>query len=54
MRLLGKAPKVTIFDKRTLEDEMRQSGFVDISQPDVGAKPDIAFIVAKKPGPFTG
>jgi ubiquinone/menaquinone biosynthesis C-methylase UbiE len=37
------------FDKRTLEDEIRRSGFVDISQPDVGAKPDIAFIVAKKP-----
>ena len=49
MRLIGKAPMVKIFDKRTLEDEIRQSGFVDISQTDVGAKREIAFIVAKKP-----
>ena len=49
MRLVGKAPMVKIFDKDTLEDEIRQSGFVEISQPDVGAKSDIAFIVAKKP-----
>jgi ubiquinone/menaquinone biosynthesis C-methylase UbiE len=49
MRLIGRAPMVKIFDKRTLEDEIRKSGFVDISQPDVGAKGDIAFIVAKKP-----
>jgi len=48
MRLVGKAPMVKIFEKRTLVDEIRQSGFVDISQPDVGAKRDIAFIVAKK------
>ncbi len=50
MRLFGKAPTVVeSFDKQTLEDEIRQAGFVDISQPDVGAKADIAFIVAKKP-----
>jgi len=49
MRAVGKAPMVKIFDKGTLEGEMRQSGFVEISQPDVGAKADIAFIVAKKP-----
>jgi hypothetical protein len=49
MRLVGKAPMVKTFDKRTLEDEIRQSGLVDISQPDVGAKRGIAFIVAKKP-----
>jgi ubiquinone/menaquinone biosynthesis C-methylase UbiE len=49
MRLVGKAPMVQIFDKRTLEAEIRQSGFVDISQPDVGAKGEIAFIVARKP-----
>ena len=50
MRLIGKAPMVKIFDKRTLEDEIRQGGFVELSQPDVGAKADIAFIVANKPG----
>ena len=49
MRLIGKAPMVKIFDRRTLEEEIRQSGFVDISQPDVGAKGEIAFIVARKP-----
>jgi len=49
MRALGKAPTVKIFDKRTLEDEVRRAGFVDLSQPDVGAKPTIAFIVATKP-----
>ena len=54
MRLIGKAPMVKIFDKRTLEEEIRQSGFVEISQPDVGAKSDIAFIVARKPSAFTG
>jgi ubiquinone/menaquinone biosynthesis C-methylase UbiE len=49
MRKLGKAPMVKIFDKRTLENEIRQAGFAELSEPDVGAKPDIAFIVAKKP-----
>jgi ubiquinone/menaquinone biosynthesis C-methylase UbiE len=49
MRMVGKAPMVKTFDKRTLESEMRQAGFVDLSQPDVGAKSDIAFIVAMKP-----
>jgi ubiquinone/menaquinone biosynthesis C-methylase UbiE len=49
MRLIGKAPMVKIFEKRTLEDEIREGGFVDLSQPDVGAKGDIAFVVAKKP-----
>ena len=49
MRLVGKAPMVKIFDKRTLVDEIRESGFADISQPDVGAEGKIAFIVASKP-----
>jgi hypothetical protein len=29
-------------------------GIAEISQPDVGAKAQIAFIVARKPGPLTG
>jgi arsenite methyltransferase len=49
MRLIGKAPMVKIFDKATLVDEIWQSGFVDVSEPDVGAKGEIAFIVATKP-----
>jgi hypothetical protein len=50
MRVLGKAPAVEIFGKRALEDEIRNAGFVDVSQPDVGAEPTIAFVVASKPG----
>lgn len=49
MRWLGKAPLVAILSKRTLEDDVRRAGFVDLSQPDVGAKPIIAFMVAAKP-----
>ncbi|HET9957426.1 MAG TPA: class I SAM-dependent methyltransferase [Polyangiaceae bacterium] len=49
MRWLGKAPLVEIFTKRTIEDEIRKAGFVDLDQPDVGAKPEISFIVAVKP-----
>lgn len=49
LRALGKAPTVKIFSQRTLEDEVRRAGFVDIVQPDVGAKPDVVFMVAAKP-----
>lgn len=49
MRWLGKAPTVKIFTKRTLDEELRRAGFIELSEPDVGAKPDIAFIVAGKP-----
>jgi len=49
MRSLGKAPPVEIFSRRTLEDEVKRAGFVDIEQPDVGAAANIAFIVAAKP-----
>jgi ubiquinone/menaquinone biosynthesis C-methylase UbiE len=48
-RWLGKAPSVHRFDKRTLAAEMCAAGFVDLEQPDVGAKPTIAFVVATKP-----
>jgi ubiquinone/menaquinone biosynthesis C-methylase UbiE len=49
LRALGKAPMVKLLSKRTLEDEIRRTGFVDIQQPDVGAAANIAFIVARKP-----
>ena len=48
MRTVGKAPTVKIISKRTLEDEVRRAGFVDIVQHDVGAEANIAFIVAAK------
>ena len=49
MRWLGKAPSVAIFSKKLLKDELHQAGFVDIEEPDVGAKFTIAFLVAHKP-----
>ncbi len=49
MRWLGKAPYAAVFSKSTLADEVRHAGFVDLEQPDVGAKPYTAFMVAKKP-----
>ena len=49
MRWLGKAPMVKIISKQTLEVEVQRAGFVDVSTPDVGARPTIAFIVAAKP-----
>ena len=50
MRVLGKAPPVQILTKRTLEQELRAAGFLEIDQPDVGAEQIIAFMVASKPG----
>lgn len=49
MRALGKAPKVGVFSKRALVEEMERAGFVEVEQPDVGAKAIIGFTVARKP-----
>jgi arsenite methyltransferase len=49
MRWLGKAPMVKVFSKRALVDEIRQGGFVDVCEPDVGAASTIAFVTAAKP-----
>lgn len=50
MRWFGKAPSVVrSFAPQTLMDELREAGFEDIQRPDVGAKPMIAFLVARKP-----
>jgi arsenite methyltransferase len=48
MRWLGKAPRVTVLSKATLDREVRHAGFVDVEAPDVGAAPTIAFMVARK------
>jgi arsenite methyltransferase len=48
MRWFGKAPMVKSLDKRTLAEEVRRAGFVDLTQPDVGAEPNIAFMVATR------
>lgn len=50
MRWLGKAPLVKVFTKQSLANDIRDAGFVNLSQPDVGADPTIAFVVAAKPG----
>jgi ubiquinone/menaquinone biosynthesis C-methylase UbiE len=49
MRWLGKAPAVKVFGKRALADDVRGAGFVALEEPDVGAAPTIAFLVASKP-----
>ena len=49
MRWLGKAPHVTILRRGALEEEMTRAGFVDLVLHDVGADPNIAFLVARKP-----
>lgn len=48
MRWLGKAPVVKIVGKRALAEEIQRAGFVELSEPDVGAGSTIAFIVAAK------
>ncbi|MFK7999670.1 MAG: class I SAM-dependent methyltransferase [Polyangiales bacterium] len=49
LRWLGKAPLVKVFDKSSFEGELKAAGFVDIAQPDVGAKEHTAFVVASRP-----
>ena len=49
MRWFGKAPHVSTFTRAALEADMRAAGFVDLSAPDVGAQPTVAFFTAKKP-----
>jgi ubiquinone/menaquinone biosynthesis C-methylase UbiE len=49
MHALGKAPPVRLYSRKTLERELREAGFVDLQQPDVGADKTIAFVVAFKP-----
>jgi hypothetical protein len=49
MRWLGKAPVVHIYSRDTILRELRDAGFVDVVERDVGANKLVAFIVAKKP-----
>ncbi|MCB9751721.1 MAG: methyltransferase domain-containing protein [Myxococcales bacterium] len=50
MRLVGMAPPVQILSKRQLAQDIEAAGFVDLEQPDVGAKAIVGFMVARKPG----
>jgi arsenite methyltransferase len=49
MRWIGKAPHVAIYDRPTIFREMREAGFVECEEKDVGASKLVAFIVARKP-----
>lgn len=50
MRWLGKAPSVvSLLSRRDIVDDIRQAGFVELSQPEVGAGRMIGFVVAMKP-----
>ena len=49
MKALGKAPLVKSFSKAQLIAEMEAAGFVNVTDTDVGAKPTIAFLVARVP-----
>jgi arsenite methyltransferase len=49
MRWFGKAPVVHVYSRETLFRELRESGFVDVTERDVGAEKVVAFVVAKKP-----
>ena len=50
MRLFGKAPIVHIYKRETIMREMREAGFTEVQEHDVGAERMMAFIVARKPG----
>jgi arsenite methyltransferase len=49
MHWLGKAPVVDIYSRETLFRELREAGFVEAAERDVGAEKTVAFVVAKKP-----
>jgi ubiquinone/menaquinone biosynthesis C-methylase UbiE len=50
MRWFGKAPSVQIYRRETLFRELREAGFVEATERDVGAEKTVAFVVASKPG----
>jgi len=50
MRWFGKAPMVKVISKAKVIQEMRDAGFVDIEEPEVGAEAVVGFVVARKPG----
>lgn len=50
MRWVGKAPFVNLLSRSDVRGHLERAGFVDITAPDVGAKSDVFFTVATKPG----
>lgn len=49
MRWFGKAPRVYCYDRKNILRELRDAGFVDVEEKDVGTSGLVAFLVAKKP-----
>lgn len=49
MRWLGRAPAVWPLARAALVREIAEAGFVDVAEPDVGASPKIAFVMAARP-----
>lgn len=49
MRWLGKAPEVWSLTRDALRAEIAEAGFVDVTEPDVGAADNIAFVLATRP-----
>lgn len=49
MRWVGKAPWVDVVTRDAILDAIRCAGFVEVQAPDVGAKSDILFTVARRP-----
>jgi arsenite methyltransferase len=49
LRWFGKAPMVHLYDRETIRRELREAGFVEIEEKEVGGGKTVAFIVAKKP-----
>lgn len=50
MRWVGKAPFVNLLSRADVLSHLERAGFVDIAAPDVGAKDQVLFTVARKPG----
>lgn len=51
MRWLGRAPHVALLRREELLGWLEAAGFEEVRVVDVGAKADIAFVVARRPGP---
>ena len=49
LRWFGKAPNVYLYDRKTIFRELREAGFTEMEERDVGAERTVAFVVAKKP-----
>jgi ubiquinone/menaquinone biosynthesis C-methylase UbiE len=49
LRWFGKAPMVHLYDRDTILRELREVGFETVTEHDVGAKANVAFVTATKP-----